>query len=134
MIVVDTNVIVYLYMAGPFTGAAQQALAKDSRWVAPHLWRSQVRSVLARCVTQKQLRLGVAQKIMQAAEVQLQQNEFEVNSEQVLKLATSSGCTAYDCEFVALAINFNIPLITMDKQVLRSFPNVARPLTHFAAT
>ncbi|CAN5457909.1 hypothetical protein BH10CHL1_BH10CHL1_29430 [soil metagenome] len=132
MIVVDTNVIIYLYLPSPFTNAAQAALVKDARWIAPHLWRSEVRNVLSRYVSQHQLTLDLALNIMQEAEILLQQNEYESKSTQILQLAFASGCTAYDCEFVALAQNFNIPLVTMDRQVLRAFPQTALALDRFA--
>lgn len=45
MIVVDTNVIVYLYMTGDYSAQAEQALLKDPLWVAPPLWRSEFRNV-----------------------------------------------------------------------------------------
>jgi len=133
MIVVDTNIIIYLYLPSPFTAAAQAALIKAPRWVAPHLWRSEVRNVLSRYVTQQQLTLVLAIAIMQEAEALLRENEYDINSAQVLQLAAASGCTAYDCEFVALAQNFALPLVTMDKQILRSFPQTAVALEHFAA-
>ncbi len=131
MIVVDTNVILYLYLPSPFAQAAQAALVKDARWIAPHLWRSEVRNVLSRYVAQHQLTLDLALEIMQEAESLLKQNEYEINSAQVLQLAFSSGCTAYDCEFVALAQNFGVPLVTMDRQVLRAFPPTAIALDRF---
>lgn len=133
MIVVDSNVILYFYLAGPFSAAAQQAFVKEPRWIAPHLWRSEVRSVLARYAARQELPLQVAHKIMREAETLLQHNEFKVNSTQVLDLAAASGCSAYDCEFVALAHNFRTALVTMDQQVLRAFPQVAVSLERFAA-
>jgi len=51
--------------------------------------------------------------------------EYEVNSMQVLKLTQESGCSAYDCEFVNLAQDLNVPLITMDKKVLNKFRTTA---------
>lgn len=131
MIVVDTNIIIYFYLSGQFTDAAQKALEQDGHWIAPHLWRSEVRNVLAGYVQRDKLQLEVAHKIMAAAEAQFHQNEFEVSSSQVLNLAVGSGCSAYDCEFVSLAQNFNIPLLTMDKQVLRAFPQTAMSLERF---
>jgi predicted nucleic acid-binding protein len=131
MIVVDTNIIIYFYLRGEFTEAAQRALEKDAHWMAPHLWRSEVRNVLAGYVRREQLKLETAHKIIQAAEAIFYQKEYEVNSTQVLSLAAGSGCSAYDCEFVALAQNFNVPLLSMDKQVLRAFPHVAMPLVRF---
>ncbi len=40
-----------------------------------------------------------------------------------------TGCSAYDCEFVALAIKLNTHLVTMDKKLLRAFPKCALALT-----
>jgi predicted nucleic acid-binding protein len=51
-----------------------------------------------------------------------------VNSLDVLRLVQQSKCSAYDCEFVALARSLNVPLITMDKQILKDFPTTAKPL------
>jgi predicted nucleic acid-binding protein len=42
-----------------------------------------------------------------------------------------SDCSAYDCEFVALAKRLNSPLITADKKVLKAFPEFATTITEF---
>ena len=39
----------------------------------------------------------------------------------------TSHCSAYDCEFVALALELEVPLVTADRQLLRSFPRIAVP-------
>ena len=49
-------------------------------------------------------------------------SEYQINSVEVLRLAQSSGCSAYDCEFVALARHLQVKLITQDKQILAQFP------------
>jgi len=51
-----------------------------------------------------------------------------VSSEQVLALASSSRCSAYDCEFVAAAQQLGVPLFTEDQMILSAFPDQARPL------
>jgi predicted nucleic acid-binding protein len=48
------------------------------------------------------------------------------DSGEVLRLASASGCTAYDCEFVALALALEAPLVTSDRELLAAFPAVAR--------
>lgn len=48
-----------------------------------------------------------------------------------MALAASSACSAYDCEFVALAKDLDIPLVTADKQILTQFPDVAVSLATF---
>jgi predicted nucleic acid-binding protein len=45
-----------------------------------------------------------------------------------MELVRHSDCSAYDCEFVALAMMLETKLFTMDKQLLRSFPEYAFPL------
>ena len=43
----------------------------------------------------------------------------------VLELVSRSTCSACDCEFVALARDLNVPLITVDPQVLDQFVDIA---------
>jgi predicted nucleic acid-binding protein len=62
------------------------------------------------------------------AEDLMKNTEFHVDSGQVLELANQSGCTAYDCEFIAVAKTLGAKLVTADKQVLRAFPGIAVPL------
>jgi predicted nucleic acid-binding protein len=42
-----------------------------------------------------------------------------------------STCTAYDCEFVALAHSQEVQLVTADRQIRREFPEVAISLREF---
>src|SRR4030042_6936208 len=107
MIVVDTNVIGYLFLSSKRTDQAEQALLKDYHWVAPPLWRSELCNVLATCTNQSLINPEDALLIISEAEQLMEDAEYEVASEQVIRLATHSGCSAYDCEFVALAMDLN---------------------------
>jgi predicted nucleic acid-binding protein len=131
MIVVDTNVIGYLFLTSPHARQAEQALVKDANWVAPLLWRSEFRNVLALYIRKHWLSLEASQQIMTEALDLMDDQEYEVDSNQVLKLAATSSCSAYDCEFVALAQELGVSLVTVDKQVLKEFPKVALSLTTF---
>ncbi len=48
MIVVDTNIIAYLYISGERSQQTEKLLSIDANWNAPLLWRSEFRSVLSR--------------------------------------------------------------------------------------
>jgi predicted nucleic acid-binding protein len=48
-------------------------------------------------------------------------------------LSKESGCTAYDCEFVHIAKELGVPLVTSDKRVLRAFPRLAVSIAEFGA-
>jgi predicted nucleic acid-binding protein len=128
MIVVDTNVIAYLWLPGARTAAAERLLKKDSDWNAPLLWRSEFRNVLAGCLRRGDVKLETALQIMNGAEGQMRGREFSVPSAQVLARVEESECSAYDCEFVVLAQELGVALVTSDEKLLKNFPSVARSL------
>ena len=55
----------------------------------------------------------------------LEGNEYDVSASAVLKLAKSSGCSAYDCEFIALAQYLEVQLISADAKLCKAFPDCA---------
>jgi predicted nucleic acid-binding protein len=131
MIVVDTNVVAYLLIGGRKTELARLALKKDPIWVAPVLWRSEFRNVLAHYIRQGALSLTNASRLMRMAELIFQGREYDVDSKGVLELVKSSGCSAYDCEFVSLAQELGVKLITTDRQILKEFSDTAVSLKGF---
>jgi len=133
MIVVDSNIICYLLLQSERTKAAVQALQKEPNWAVPFLWRSEVGNVLALYTRKRLLSIETAQDIMKEALGLLNGKEYEVTFSEVLELAAASSCSAYDCEFVALAKDLGVPLVTVDKQLLRQFPEVAISLVKFLA-
>ena len=126
MIVADANILVYLYLPTPFTPRAEKLLKMDSVWVAPCLWRSEFRNVLALYLRKGLLTYQKALQIQQEAELLMCGNEYDIKSPDVLSLVNQSQCSAYDCEYVSLAISLDITLFTMDKKVLSEFPDIAR--------
>jgi predicted nucleic acid-binding protein len=131
VIVVDTNLIIYLFLTSERTSQAENALRKDPFWAVPLLWRSEFRNVLVVYLRKKLIRLDEAQHIMEEAVRLVRGREYEIASFQVLSLAAASTCSAYDCEFVALAKDLNVPLVTVDKQILAQFPDSAISLEKF---
>ena len=131
MICVDTNVICYRWIASPNSVAAEIALIKDPDWIAPMLWRSEFRNVLGTAIRRKALTTEAAKAIASKAEASFAGSEFAVSSDAVLQFVATSGCTAYDCEFVALAHAHGVQLVTADRQILHEFPRVAVSLERF---
>ena len=131
MIVVDTNVIAYLLIDGDHTPAARGTLARDPMWAAPVLWRSEFRNVLGLYVRKRVLSLKEAVALQTAAESLLRGHEHVVASNDVLMLVSSSDRSAYDCEFVAVAQQLGVSLVTSDRQLLRTFPKYAVDIEKF---
>lgn len=92
MIVIDSNVLAYLYLPGEFTDAAESLLTSEPEWAVPMFWRTEFRNTLA-------------------------------GSE--LELVRDSDCSAYDCEFIALALKLGTRPVTVDKTQLKAFPSRA---------
>lgn len=128
MIVIDTNVVSYLYLTGDRSQQAEQLLSLDPHWCAPVLWRSEFRSVLSLYLRKNLLTLEEVMLILEQAEELLGDHEYEVPSDDIMRLVNQSECSAYDCEFVALAKYLGVPLVTADKKLLREFPGVAKSL------
>lgn len=125
MIVVDTNVLAYLYLPSEYTAHAEALLKQDSQWAAPLLWRSEFRNILAGFIRRGTLTFEQALGLQSEAESLLAGSEFEVDSRAVLELVRGSDCSAYDCEFIALAMRLKTKLVTMDGKLLRAFPERA---------
>lgn len=129
MIVVGSNVLACLYLPGDHTADAEKLLEQDPDWAAPVLWRSEFRNILAGYVRRKAIAFEQACSLQAEAESLLAGAEFEVDSRVVLELVRDSDCSAYDCEFIALAMKLDTKLVTEDKKLLRAFPSRAAALS-----
>jgi predicted nucleic acid-binding protein len=131
VIVVDSNVIAYCWVNGPLTGLAQRTRVKDPDWHVPILWRSELRSILTGYLRDGSLTRPQIGRIMDAAEGALAGHEHLLPSAGVFRIAEKSRLSAYDCEFVALALALSVPLVTADKAVLKAFPEQAITMEAF---
>jgi len=121
VIVADTNLIAYLLIRGQYTREGESVYCKDPHWSAPLLWRSEFRNVLVSYLRRRLVGLEEALDSMDQAERLMKGQEFAVESSRVLRLAAASGCSAYDCEFVALARDLGVPLVTSDSALIAKF-------------
>ncbi|MGB5633752.1 MAG: type II toxin-antitoxin system VapC family toxin [Waterburya sp.] len=124
MLVADTNLIAYLFIEGEFTSQAELVYQKDPDWIAPYLWRSEFRNILALYQRKKILSLTQSQKIAGLAEELFLDKEFELDTNAILNLATNCTLSAYDCEYVLLAQNLRINLVTNDSKIIKEFPHI----------
>jgi len=139
MIVTDTMVVAYGLLPHPqFAAEVERLHSTDARWAVPPVWRSELRSVLLQYVRAvesgpltEDLHLEDAFDLMEDAEALLAGRTFRVDSKDVLRIAHESDCSAYDCEYVALAQSLDVELITYDGGVLEAFPNIAFRPTDF---
>lgn len=132
MIVVDTNVLAYLVLPGEHTAPARAALHRDPTLAAPLLWRNELRNVLAGYLRRGEITIEQAAEMMSTLAAVLEGGELMPDTEAVMRLVVRSRCSAYDCEFVALARELGAPLVTSDQRILAEFPETAVALREFA--
>jgi predicted nucleic acid-binding protein len=125
VIVADTNLLIYLLLAGEHTATAERVLQRDTEWAVPLLWRSEFRNVLALYIRRGLLSYEAALEVFQQAEQLVHRREYEVNTARVLAFVSESACSAYDCELVTLAHELQVPLVTSDRKVLAAFSSLA---------
>lgn len=62
------------------------------------------------------------------AESLMSGREYEIPPPDIFETAAGSACSAYDCEFVALAKSLAVSLYTLDRKLVESFPDTALTL------
>jgi predicted nucleic acid-binding protein len=132
VIVVDNSVLVCFWLPSVLAASAEAVKAKDRTWAAPVLWRAEFRNVLAGYLRKELLTEAEANAAYLNAQKDLGANEYTVPTEKILKLVLATDCSAYDCEYVALAMDLDVPLVTADQQLLRAFPKMTVSLETFA--
>ena len=131
MIVVDTNILVYFFVSGSHADTVEKVRAADSDWHAPLLWQSEFRNAMAGYLRRGETTLEHAVSTIQRVRSVMDGQEHDVNSAHVMRLVSESRCSAYDCEFVALAQQLNVPLVTSDRRILSDFQSVATTPAQF---
>ena len=134
MIVVDTNIICLRWLPTRETAQAEILLERDPHWATALLWRWEFRNVLAGYIRRGSLTTTAAAILCATAEASMAQTEFRARPSEVFDLVDHSSCTAYNCEFVAVARAQSLPLITTHRQILREFPRIALSLEKFLSS
>jgi predicted nucleic acid-binding protein len=125
VIVADTNLVAYLLIEGTHTATAKRTWEKDSHWIVPGIWRSEFLNVLTTAIRANVLTLEQAHETWNVAVAIFGANEREPSGSDVLDLAADRKLSAYDAQFVAVARDLDVPLVTADRRILAACPDVA---------
>jgi predicted nucleic acid-binding protein len=131
MIAVDVNVLAYRFIQGEKTDLACKLLKKDAEWVVPTLWRHEFLNVLATSARAGIIGLYEAETLWRDVFRIFQHREFPVLYEQALLLSVRFSISAYDAQYITLAREMNIPCITEDCRLLKTFSETAISMQTF---
>lgn len=131
MIVADTNLISYLHFKSQYSDEASKVHELDPIWVCPILWRSEFLNVVSLHIRKQLISFADGLNAIDLSRKIIGEREFTVSPVDTLELSVDSSCSTYDCEFVALARDFGIKLVTYDKKVLTAFPKIVISASEF---
>jgi predicted nucleic acid-binding protein len=131
MIVVDSNIVAARNLTSSLTSKAEQVEEKDPVWIMPVLWRYELQNILATAIRAKQIKPEQALDIWEKVSKILVENECEPSASKVIDLVAQYGITAYDGQFIALALEMGIPCVTEDRELQEKFPGIAISMDGF---
>jgi len=131
MIVVDSNIIAARNLTSSLTSEAKQVEEKDPIWVVPVLWRYEFQNILATAIKAKQIKPEQALGIWKEISNILIENEYEPSASKVIDLVAQYGITAYDGQFIAIALEMEILCVTEDRELQEKFPGIAISMNEF---
>lgn len=133
MIVVDTNVVTYLFITSEKTAEAQSVFRRDPNWCVPRLWRHEFLNVLATYSRSGGADPDEAVELWRRVSRLLSDGENDVDMELALRTALERDLSAYDAQYAALAAQLGVPLVTEDKKLLEACADVAVSMVDYCA-
>ena len=131
MIVVDSNIVTARNLTSSLTSKAEQVEHKDPVWIVPVLWRYEFQNILATAIKAKQIKPEQALDIWEKISKILSENECEPSASKVIDLVAQYGITAYDGQFIAVALEMGILCVTEDRELQEKFPGIAISMDEF---
>jgi len=131
MIVVDSNIVAARNLTSSLTSQAKEVEEKDPVWIVPVLWRYEFQNILATAIKARQIKSEQALDIWEKVSKILIENECEPPASRVIDLVAKYGITAYDGQFIAVALEMGIPCLTEDRELQEKFPGIAISMNEF---
>ena len=133
MLVVDTNIIVPLYVRASASDAVRELRERDAVWRTDPFVLIEFSNVLATYERARYLTKAMAQECLAHAQSFLRPHHFSVKHEAALELAIRHRLTAYDGRFLALAHQLGSPLVTEDARLRAAAPALTQSLAEALA-
>ena len=131
MIVVDSNIVTARNLTSSLTSEAKQVEEKNPVWIVPILWRYEFQNILATATKARQIKPEQALDVWEKVSNILRENECEPSASKVFDLVAQYGVSAYDGQFIAAALEMEIPCVTEGQELQGKFPGIAISIDEF---
>jgi predicted nucleic acid-binding protein len=133
MVVVDTNILVYLLLAGDRTADARALLKRDADWRSEGFALIELTNVLVTAMRVRGLLPGQANTVLAQAQNLIEPGLHVANHADVLALAFQFKVSAYDARFLAVAQTVGKKLVTEDAKLRKAAPEITQSLAEALA-
>jgi predicted nucleic acid-binding protein len=133
MLVVDTNIIVPLYVRASASEAVRELRDRDAVWRTDPFALIEFSNVLTTYERARYLTKAMAKECLARAQSFLRPHYFSVTHEAALELAVRYKLTAYDGRFLALAQQLGSQLVTEDAKLRAAAPALTQSLAEALA-
>ncbi len=133
MIVADANLIFHYVVRGQFTEQAQAVFLKDRVWIAPTLWEAEILSAVCNEMRRGKIKREEAVLFILHARSLMRDQSHPIDFRRVLSVAEQTKCSGYDSQYISLAEQRGLKLVTCDNGILANAPHVAVSPEQFLA-
>jgi predicted nucleic acid-binding protein len=134
MIVADASLLAHLLIPSPESALAEDVYRKDPEWSAPVLWRSELGSVLLKHMRHSGMKIELAKAVVEKALLVIRDRETLPLTPAVLEAALFFNVSAYDAEYLVVARQLGVPLLTFDRKLQLAAPGLAIAPNTFASS
>jgi len=128
VILIDANVLVYLFLRGDKTEAARALVELDSDWQSETFCLVEFSNVLATYVRSADLSQALAHSVLKEAEKFMHARLIAVSNSEALEAAIDFHVSAYDGRFLALARRLNTRFVTEDAKLRAAAPDLTQSI------
>ncbi|KAB2639892.1 MAG: type II toxin-antitoxin system VapC family toxin [Verrucomicrobia bacterium] len=121
MIVVDSSVISFLFLEGELTESVKELHRIDSEWITPPILNHEMLNILAVVGTADQA-VAPMEEIWRDLRALLGSRQQVPDPLRSLHLAIELKISGYEAQYVALAQQLNMPLVTEEQRLLEQLP------------
>lgn len=133
MLVVDTNVLGYLFIEGDFYRSARSLFEHDSDWRSEPFILVELTNVFATEIRARRASLRDSMLTLGHAQVVIEPGLHAARHADVLSLAIEFKVSAYDARFLAVARALGVPLVTEDAKLRKAAPALTQSIAQALA-
>jgi len=132
MIVVDASVVAFLFIDGEESGIVRKLYQRDPEWVTPPILNHEMLTILA-AVGSMEGDSTAVEAIWREVRGVLGTRQQIPDPVRSLRLAVELGISGYDAQYLALAAQLHLPLLSCERRLLDALPGrVVNPESYLA--